>query len=192
MNHNIINIRNNIENLLYSTLTQSLVTNQPEGRMREGGSRFGEMEREVVGQGRMGQFMDTLNYQITRIKKSSESCKITKYKFYNDSIQECSYCYEHLKKNDIICINSCYHYWCDNCNDKLKIDKCGFLQNPIESNEFIDTLGEKGFFEKNSHSLDLIQIIKDDIDLIQVDEFDDSNPGEIDSDTNDNHMYLID
>lgn len=94
---------------------------------------------------------------------------ITKYNFYNDSIHTCPYCFEHFKKNDNICISLCYHYWCETCHKNLKSNKCGFCKQNISNNYFIDSLGEIGFFEKSSHSLDMIQIIKDDINLIQID-----------------------
>ena len=105
--------------------------------------------------------------------------KVSKYKFHENSNYSCGYCFENFKPNQIMCISSCYHYWCDDCNSKLNSNKCGFCKVSIKPNEFIDTFGESGWFKKNQHCLELIQIIKEDIDLID-DKIDDEINDEID------------
>ncbi len=117
----------------------------------------------------------------------------SKYKFKKDSNHTCNYCFEKFKSNQIMCINLCYHYWCENCNEKLKINKCGFCRKPIGPNQFIDTFGEYGFFKKNQHCLEVINIIKDDIDLDDIDpddiDPDDIDPDDIDPDDNNNTKF---
>lgn len=109
----------------------------------------------------------TYNYS-QKFKKYKPTKNITKYKFNSNSAYSCHYCFENFKANESMCISSCYHYWCEYCDKKIKNILCGFCKNQIEPNEFIDTLGKSGFFEKSSHCLNLIEIIKEDIDSINL------------------------
>jgi hypothetical protein len=146
----------------------------------ESGFRIGQMELDAFG-------IDQT--KLDKYKKSKNN--ISKYKFCFNSNYTCNYCFENFKSNQSMCINSCYHYWCEDCNDKLRANVCGFCRNPIEPNEFINTYGEKGFFEKTPYCLNLIQIMKDDIDLIVIDDVDDIDTNNIDT-NNINEMNLID
>ena len=143
----------------------------PIGRMRERGFRIGQMELDTIHL-RVSPESRTILTTIDFILSGNNNLKInnnntSKYKFNTDTNHSCGYCFENFKSNDILCINSCYHYWCENCNSKLK-NKCGFCRKQIEPNEFIDTLGSKGLFLKNEHTLKVIQIIKEDIDSIEI------------------------
>lgn len=133
-----------------------------------------------------GYFIVHRNITNEEPKNNVKFYTITKYNFYNNSVHICPYCYENFKKNDNICINFCYHYWCETCHKNLKSNKCGFCRQNIFNNDFIDSLGETGFFEKSNHSLDLIKIIKDDIDLIQIENNNDSIDKNINNDNNNN------
>jgi hypothetical protein len=115
---------------------------------------------------------------------------MSKYKFYSDSKEFCEICFENFKFTDIMCINSCYHYWCGNCNDKFKKNYCPFCRSSLEPNLFFDSKGESGYFKNIPHCIKLIEIIKQDIeisdslenkyDIIDIDNFVDNKMNELD------------
>ncbi len=104
----------------------------------------------------------------TGIKLSNTS----KYKFHTNSNYSCNYCFEKFVANQTMCFSLCCHFWCADCDEQIKIkkNKCGFCRCPIEPHEFIDTFGNSGMFKKTTQTSLFIQIIKDDIDSIQIDE----------------------
>ena len=72
---------------------------------------------------------------------------------------------ESFKSQNTMCINSCYHYWCEKCNEKINNNnkECPFCRENLDPNLFFDSKGEFGYFTKNSHCMKLIDIIKNDI-----------------------------
>jgi len=106
-------------------------------------------------------------YIISQFQKLNTS----KYKFYNDSKESCSICFEKFNHGQSVCVNSCYHYWCDKCESKFTNNLCPFCRKTLEPNLFLDSKGETRFFQKTEHQMKIINIIKNDIDKIsKIDE----------------------
>lgn len=78
----------------------------------------------------------------------------------------CPICLENFKLNDTMCINSCYHYWCESCESKFKKLVCPLCRIPLESNIFLDSKGTKGEFKNLPCFIEPIEIIKKDLDLL--------------------------
>lgn len=95
----------------------------------------------------------------------------SKYTFFSNSDEICEICTEKFLCCDIMCINSCYHYWCIKCNNKMKKSDCPFCRTSIESNLFFDSKGEKDCFINKPYSIKLFNIIKKDIENFDL-EFD--------------------
>lgn len=80
-------------------------------------------------------------------------CKIFnntfQYRFCSDSNECCPICYENFKKNDIMKVNSCYHYWCNNCENNFAKLVCPYCNMCLKMNEFLNSAGECECFQKN-------------------------------------------
>jgi hypothetical protein len=86
--------------------------------------RFNELSFQMLFLQSNPSVADFINrHEIPKNNKNSTS----KYKFNLNSNYTCGYCYENFKSNQIMCINFCYHYWCNECNEQLNINKCGQL-----------------------------------------------------------------
>ena len=86
----------------------------------------------------------------------------SKYKFRSNSSEACPICFENFKENDIMSVNSCYHYWCINCEKKFTTYKCPWCEVDLEPNSFVKTKGKSGLFKKTEHVMNCLNIIKED------------------------------
>lgn len=112
--------------------------------------------------------LDLLN---KKIKNKQIKQNVTKYQFNSNSNSSCYICMEKFKATKSMCINSCYHYWCKACNDNITNNKCGLCDTFIHQNEFIQTFGKSGHFQKKEFELEVINIIKEDIESIDSSDF---------------------
>ena len=128
--------------------------------------------------------------QSEQLEKLKET-KTYKYKFLSSNPiinSTCIICFENFKKNDIMCINSCYHYWCQTCENQFKKNMCPVCKIDFESNVFLDSKGSFGKFPNSSYSNEVIEIIKKDLesesltgpDLTEKDLIEDINNLQID------------
>jgi len=94
----------------------------------------------------------------------SNHINTSKYKFFHDSDEICLICLENFNLGQNVCVSSCYHCWCDKCESKFTNNLCPFCRKTLEPNIFLDSKGEKDFFQKTEHEMKIINIIKNDTD----------------------------
>lgn len=114
-----------------------------------------------------------LKKNIVQINNSVTST----YTMSNSSNATCDMCCSALKSRMKIYIFECYHFLCSDCfNNVNSIIKsrnlCPFCKNSISNNDFIASFGEHGrpphyFFETK-----ILEIMKNDIDKINVSDVD--------------------
>lgn len=108
-----------------------------------------------------------IRYNTSNIISSNNN--VSKYKFFSCSEAICDICMENFKSSYTMCINSCFHYWCGNCNDKLKNNSCPFCKKFLEPNLFFDSKGDYGYFLNVPYCNKPFDIIKKDIESLDLD-----------------------
>lgn len=119
-----------------------------------------------------------INYEHNILTKiNSQQTKTYKYRFINSKSSKyiCPICFENFKPNDIMCINSCFHYWCNSCESQFKTLTCPICRKDLELNVFFESKGKIIGEFKNLHCcIEPIDIIKEDLefnnDLSNLDE----------------------
>jgi hypothetical protein len=96
----------------------------------------------------------------TFIKSRSTS----KYTFQANSSASCPICFENFKENDIMSVNSCYHYWCINCEEKFTTYKCPWCEVHLTPNSFLLENDQSELCQKNEHEMNCLNIINEDKD----------------------------
>jgi hypothetical protein len=93
-----------------------------------------------------------------------EKSKTSKYTFRTNSSSSCPICFENFKQNDIMSVNSCYHYWCINCEQKFTSYKCPWCEVNLQPNSFLMANDKTRFSKKTEHEMNCLNIIKEDKD----------------------------
>ena len=82
-----------------------------------------------------------------------------------------------------MCINSCFHYWCNSCESQFKKIICPICRKDLESNIFFDSKGKiTGEFKNTPCCIEPIDIIKKDL------EFNEDDLSDLDEDIESNEL----
>lgn len=112
---------------------------------------------------------DRFSYPYIGILNPIEKLSNSTHVFNNNTNEQCTICFNNIKKNTTIYVFYCFHFFCESCVVKFtdKSDKCPLCNEQIEPN---DMLSDIGIIQDISHhdnfSQNVIKLIKNDLDNI--------------------------